>query len=428
MRVKPVTTLRGKIELPADKSISHRYALLGAMAEGTTRISNYSGSEDCLSTLQCLRKLGPRIKQFGTEVEIESEGWTQFQQPSDHLDAGNSGTLIRLLSALLSASKFTSTIHGDESVNQRPMKRIITPLTRMGATIQARENEYPPLHVSGSHLRAIDYHLPIPSAQVKSCVLLAGLMAEGKTSVTENTPSRDHTERALPCFQVEMSRQGRRLMVAGPASLSPAQMEIPGDFSAAAFFVIAALMVPNSEISMMRTGINPSRTGLLALLEKANAGIEQSGAYELNHEPVCDLLVRFREETLERFPHEIGGDWIPNLIDEIPVLAVLGTRLPKGLAIREAGELRKKESDRIHSVVSNLRNLGVQVEEFPDGLAIPPGQQIRGGQVRTFGDHRIAMAFAIAGLIADGPVELDDAACVSVSFPDFFERLQAICR
>ena len=426
MIIQPVSCLRGELTLPGDKSISHRYAILGAMANGTTRISQFSQSEDCQSTLRCLKKLGLGIRQSEREVEIQSEGWTRFQKPKELLDAGNSGTTVRLLSALLSASPFVSTIQGDDSLNRRPMERIIRPLTQMGARIEAVQDEYPPLRITGSQLRGIHYRLPMASAQVKSCVLLAGLMAQGETTVVEDVPSRDHTERALPFFDVALTKAEQQLKVKGPVSLKAVQMEIPGDFSAAVFFIVAALLVPDAEIYLKRVGVNPSRTGLLTLLEDSGARIERTNPREFNAEPVCDLKICFSHEPLRRFPAEISGKWLPNMIDEIPALAVLATRLERGLRVRGGEELRKKESDRIKSVVVNLRNLGVQVEEYPDGFFVPPNQQIQGGRVQTFGDHRIAMAFAVAGLIATRPIELDHPSCVSVSFPEFFERLQSL--
>ena len=426
MRIEPVSSLRGAMDLPGDKSISHRYAILGAMANGTTRISRFSHSQDCQATLDCLRKLGTEIHQSGNEIEIRSQGWRQFQQPQEILDAGNSGTTIRLLAALLAGSPFVSTIQGDESLNGRPMRRIITPLSQMGATIQASKNDCPPLRVTGSQLQGLHYRLPVASAQVKSCVLLAGLMARGETTVVENVPCRDHTERALPFFSVTLTRTDQDLKVTGPAFLKATKMQIPGDFSAAAFFIIAALLVPDAEIQLRGVGINPSRTGLLTLLEKAGFRVEKTNHTEFNAEPVCDLKVCYSPEPLSRFPPEISGECLTNMIDEIPALAVFGTRLKRGLSVRGAEELRKKESDRINSVVVNLKNLGIRVEEFPDGFSIPPGQGIQGGKVQTFGDHRIAMAFAVAGLIAQKPVELDQSSCVSVSFPDFFEKLQSL--
>ena len=427
MRIQPVSSLRGELTLPGDKSISHRYAILGAMAHGTTRISQFSQSEDCQSTLRCLRKLGLGIRQSATnEVEIQSEGWKRFQKPTDLLDAGNSGTTVRLLSALLSASPFVSTIQGDDSLNSRPMERIIQPLTLMGAKIEAVQDEFPPLRITGSQLRGIHYRLPMASAQVKSCVLLAGLMAQGETTVVEDVPSRDHTERALPFFDAVLTETAQQLKVKGPSSLKAVQMEIPGDFSAAVFFIVAALLVPDAEIYLKGVGVNPSRTGLLTMLEDSGARVERTNPREFNAEPVCDLKICFSHEPLRRFPAEISGKWLPNMIDEIPALAVLATRLERGLRVRGGEELRKKESDRIKSVVVNLRNLGVQVEEYPDGFFVPPDQQIQGGRVQTFGDHRIAMAFAVAGLIATQPVELDHPSCVSVSFPEFFEGLQSL--
>ena len=376
MIIQPVSCLRGELTLPGDKSISHRYAILGAMANGTTRISQFSQSEDCQSTLRCLKKLGLGIRQSEREVEIQSEGWTRFQKPKELLDAGNSGTTVRLLSALLSASPFVSTIQGDDSLNRRPMERIIRPLTQMGAKIEAVQDEYPPLRITGSQLRGIHYRLPMASAQVKSCVLLAGLMAQGETTVVEDVPSRDHTERALPFFDVVLTEAEQQLKVKGPVSLKAVQMEIPGDFSAAVFFIVAALLVPDAEIYLRRVGVNPSRTGLLTLLEASGARVERTNPREFNAEPVCDLKICFSHEPLRRFPAEINGKWLPNMIDEIPALAVLATRLERGLRVRGGEELRKKESDRIKSVVVNLRNLGVQVEEYPDGFFVPPNQQI----------------------------------------------------
>jgi 3-phosphoshikimate 1-carboxyvinyltransferase len=404
MRIEPVSSFRGEIVLPGDKS----------------------RSQDCQSTLRCLKQLGLEIRQSENELEIQSEGWKRFQKPKELLDAGNSGTTIRLLSALLSASPFVSTIQGDDSLNRRPMERIIRPLTQMGAKIEAFQDDFPPLRISGSQLRGIHYRLPMASAQVKSCVLLAGLMAQGETTAVEDVPSRDHTERALPFFEAVFAGENNESTVTGPASLKAAEMEIPGDFSAAVFFIVAGLLVPGAEICLRRVGVNPSRTGLLTLLEDAGARVKRTNLQEFNAEPVCDLKICFSREPLKRFPAEISGKWLPNLIDEVPALAILGTRLEQGLRVRGGEELRKKESDRIQSIVVNLKNLGVQVEEYPDGFSIPPGQQIQGGKVETFGDHRIAMAFAVAGLIATRPVELDHPSCVSVSFPDFFERLQSL--
>ncbi len=427
MKIPLPSSVRGELSLPGDKSISHRYAILGAMARGKTTILNYPSSQDCRATLNCVRAMGVDVRQDGHRVEVLSQGWRQFRQPEEVLDAQNSGTTIRLVSALLAGGKFVSTIQGDDSLNHRPMKRIIIPLTQMGAKVTACNEQYPPLVIQGRRLQGIRYLLPVASAQVKSCVLLAGLMAQGETTVVEPVSSRDHTERALPFFGVQLRQQDRELTVPGDASPRGAHIRVPGDFSAAAYFLIAALLLPGSELTLREVGVNPSRTALLKLLKEAGARIEESRHEERNAEPTCDLTVHYSREVLERFPSEIGSDRIPNLIDEIPILAVFGTRLKHGLAIRGAEELRRKESDRIHSTVSNLRSLGVKVEEFSGGFFVGPRQRILGGKVQTFADHRIAMAFTIAGLIAEGEVKLDQPDCTTISFPGFFESLQSIC-
>ena len=428
-RIDPVRApLGGEVRVPGDKSISHRYALLGGMAAGTTRIRNFSSSEDCQATLSCVEALGSRVVRNASRVEITSPGWRHFAAPARVLDVHNSGTTIRLLSALLAAGQFSSQVQGDSSLNQRPMKRIMDPLIRMGARIEARDGGLPPLRIRGRRLTGIRYRLPIASAQVKSCVLLAGLMAEGETEVEETGPSRDHTERALPFFGAPLHRNGARLRVRGGARLQGVDFRIPGDFSSAVFFLVASLLVPGSRIALKGVGVNPTRTGLLSLLEEAGIGVESSNSRERNGEPVCDLQIRQDPRIRTSFPNEISGDWVARLIDEIPALAILGTRLEQGFQVRDAQELRHKESDRIHSVVVNLRRLGVDVRELPDGFVIPPGSRIHGGRVRTFGDHRIAMAFSLAGLAAEGPVELDHPECVAVSYPDFFRHLEEVCR
>ncbi len=428
-RVDPVQgPLEGEVQVPGDKSISHRYALFGGMARGTTRIRNFSSSEDCQASLSCIEALGVEVVRNGSRVEITSPGWRRFTAPARVLDVHNSGTTIRLLSALLAAGRFSSRVQGDSSLNQRPMKRIMDPLIRMGARIEARDGGFPPLLIQGGRLTGIRYRLPIASAQVKSCVLLAGLMAEGETEVEETGPSRDHTERALPFFGAALIQDGARLRVRGGARLRAVEFRIPGDFSSALFFLVASLLVPGSRIALKGVGVNPTRAGFLSLLDKAGIRVERSNATESNGEPVCDLQIRADSQVRKQFPNEISGDWVARLIDEIPALAILGTRLERGFKVRDAQELRHKESDRIRSVVVNLRQLGVDVRELPDGFVIPPGSRIRGGRVRTFGDHRIAMAFALAGLVAESPVELDRPECVAVSYPDFFQHLEGVCR
>ncbi len=430
IRIEPVRTLRGEVQIPGDKSISHRYAMLGAMARGVTRITNFSASRDCQATLNCVGALGVEVKQSETTVEISSAGWDNFVQPDRVLDAENSGTTIRLLSSLLACQEFTSSIQGDTSLNRRPMGRIINPLSLMGAEIEAREGQYPPLTIHGARLQGIRYPLPVASAQVKSCVLLAGLTAREQTTVVELTPSRDHTERALPFFGARLERRhiedGCEISVSGEADLRATSMDIPGDFSSAVYFILGAVLAPGSEVLLRNVGVNPTRTGFLTLLEESGAQIARSNCREANGEPVCDLRIGSTDSVWERFPSEIRGSWIPNLIDEIPALAVLAVRLKQGLVVRDAQELRKKESDRIQAVVSNLQQLGVEAEELPDGFVVPPNQCVRGGKVETLGDHRIAMAFALAALIADAPVELDQPECVDVSFPGFFDQFRSL--
>ncbi|GAB4232399.1 MAG: 3-phosphoshikimate 1-carboxyvinyltransferase [Acidobacteriota bacterium] len=426
MRIDPGGRLRGVVDVPGDKSISHRYALLGAMARGTTEIENYSSSIDCRSTLRCLAELGVEVEHEGTSVRLRSEGWRRLQAPRRQLDAGNSGTTIRLLSGILAGRPFTSRIAGDDSLNRRPMRRIIEPLTRMGADIAASRGEFPPLEIRGAELRSVEYAPPVASAQVKSCILLAGLEAEGETVVEEKAATRDHTERALPLFGGSVRVAGLRVAVSGPQELTAARARVPGDISSAAFFLVAALLLPGSEVRFRGVGVNPTRSALLELLERSGAPIERTDLREVGAEPVCDLVVRSGTEFLADFPREIGGDWIPGLIDEIPILAVLATRVPGGVTIRDAGELRKKESDRIAAIVTNLRALGVQVEEWADGFHVEYTPEPEGGEVRTFGDHRIAMAFTVAGLHSRRGVELDDPGCAGVSYPEFFADLQRL--
>jgi len=302
----------------------------------------------------------------------------------------------------------------------------MTPLRLMGASVEAREGEFPPLKITGTRLSPIRYPLPVASAQVKSCVLLAGLTAEGTTTIVENQATRDHTERALPVFGASVEKSGQELSVRGPARLLPADVHVPGDFSAAVYFILAGLLIPGSLVQIPEVGLNPTRSGLLKLLLESGADIRILNRSERDNEPRADLEVRYSPGISNAFPEELSGGLIPNIIDEIPALAVFGVKLKRGLTIRNAEELRKKESDRIHSVVSNLQRIGIEVEELSDGFRIPPGQRISGGSLSTFAGHRIAMAFGIAGLLAEQPVEIDDPDCAAISFPDFFGKLELI--
>jgi 3-phosphoshikimate 1-carboxyvinyltransferase len=423
LEITPAVRIGGVASVPGDKSISHRLAMLGAIAEGVTTIHNFAASADCQSTLDCLQRLGVSIRREGSTVSLDGRGLYGLQAPSRELDAGNSGTTVRLMSGILAGCAFESTFIGDDSLSRRPMKRVIEPLRRFGATLQAREDNYLPLKVHGGPLTAVSFALPIASAQVKSCVLLAGLQARGVTVVDESVATRNHTEIALAEFGAHIHSAENSIEIDGGHPLRGKEFSVPGDLSSAAFLIAAALAVPNSQLRLTRVGLNPTRSGFLSMLEEMRAKITIGQLSLSNGEPVGDISV----ENSDIEGIEIGGHWIPNVIDELPVLAVLGARTRNGIRIRDAAELRSKESDRIHAVAANLQALGVQVEESPDGLFVPGGQPFRSGVVDSFGDHRIAMAFTVAGLLAEGPVTLKNPACVGISFPGFFELLRQVC-
>jgi len=422
LEITPAVRIGGVAAVPGDKAISHRLAMMGAIADGRTVIRNFAESADCASTLECLRRLRVPIDRKGTTVTVEGRGLRGLQKPSSELDAGNSGTTVRFMAGLVSGFPFESTFIGDASLSRRPMKRVIDPLRRFGATIEARDDNYLPMKVSGGGLRPIDFKLPIPSAQLKSCVLLAGLYASGTTRVHEPVPSRNHTEIALAEFGAHIRTGPNTIEIDGGASLHGKEFTVPGDVSSAAFFIVAALAVPGSRLTLTNVGLNPTRSGLINLLEDRQAKIAIAEMSASGGEAVGNVVV----ESSDIPGLEIGGSWIPNVIDEIPVLAVLGTRTQNGIRIRDASELRVKESDRINAVAVNLRALGAEVEEFPDGLFVPGRQTLHSGVVDSFGDHRIAMAFAVAGLLADGPVTIKNPGCVGISFPSFFDILAEI--
>jgi 3-phosphoshikimate 1-carboxyvinyltransferase len=419
--IRPSAKIAGRVQLPGDKSISHRFAMLGAIAEGVTRIANFATSEDCHSTLACLRLLGvPITVEANHRVTIQGRGLWGLKGSAETLDAENSGSTIRMLSGILAGQRFTTRISGDESLQRRPMKRIMAPLTQMGARIEAIEENYPPLTIHGGSLQRIRYELPVASAQVKSAVLLAGLYAEGETTVIEPVLTRNHTELALRGFGVEVSTGQNTAAVRGGQKLCGIETTVPGDVSSAAFFIGAATLVPGSEVLLTGVGLNPGRRGIVDLLIEMGASIEILDSRHQGGEPVAELRVRHAALRGGR----IGGAQIPQVIDEVPVLSVLATQSEEGMEIRDASELRVKESDRIRSIVENLRAMGAQVEEFEDGLAIPGRQRLHGGIIKTYGDHRIAMAFAVAGLVADGETVIQGAECAGVSFPGFFETLE----
>lgn len=422
LEITPAARIGGVASVPGDKAISHRLALIGAVAEGTTVIRNFAESADCASTLECLRRLGASIRRDGTTVTIEGAGLLGLQKPAQELDAGNSGSTVRFMSGLVAGFPFECTFTGDASLSRRPMKRIMDPLRRFGATLEARDDNYLPMKVKGGVLHAIDFTLPIASAQVKSAVLFAGLHARGTTKVHEPIQSRNHTEIALAEFGARIRTGASSIEIDGGHALRGKEFSVPGDMSSAAFFIVAALAVPGSHLRLTNVGLNPTRSGLISLLEELQAKITINQLSAAGGEPVGDVII----ESSEISGMEIGGGWIPNVIDEIPVLAILGTRTQKGIRIRDAAELRAKESDRIHAVAANLRALGAQVEEYPDGLFVPGRQKLHGGVVESYGDHRIAMAFAVAGLFAEGPVIIKDPACAAISFPTFFDLLDRV--
>jgi 3-phosphoshikimate 1-carboxyvinyltransferase len=421
-RISPAQSISGSITLPGDKSISHRYAMIASIAQGDSRIRNYSTGADCHSTLNAMRALGVPVEENGTEVAIRGRGLDGLREPAADLDAGNSGSTIRMLSGILAAQPFPTRIGGDESLSRRPMARIIEPLARMGASISAREGRFPPLEIRGARLRPIDYTLPVPSAQVKTCVLFAGLYAEGETIVREPVRSRDHTEIALREFGADLRVAGKTIALAGRPALTARDLVVPADLSSAAFFIVAALLVPGSRLTIRGVGLNPTRSTLLDFLAGMGAAIRITAVESRNGELAGELLVsssRVRGGVIEK-------ETTAALIDEIPVLAVLGAASEEGLTIRDAAELRIKETDRIATVAENLHRMGVEAEELPDGLAIPGRQRFHAAELDSFGDHRIAMAFAIAALCADGESVIHGAEAASVSFPEFFETLRSL--
>lgn len=422
VEVAPALRLQGETSVPGDKSVSHRLAMIGSIAEGQTVIHNFAASADCSSTLKCLAGLGVPIDRKGADVVIQGNGLQGLRRPARELDAENSGTTVRLLSGILAGTSFESTFIGDSSLSRRPMKRIIEPLRRFGARLDARDDNYLPMCVQGAPLTAIDYTLPVASAQVKSAVLLAGLQARGTTRVHEAVRSRDHTEIALRQFGAGIQGANGTIEIEGRVALLGGVFNVPGDLSSAAFLIATALAVPGSKIKLSRVGLNPTRSGFITLLQDIGARIFVSNVSDDGGEPVGDIVV----ESSELDGMDIGAEWVPNIIDEIPVLAVLGTRTRNGVRIRDAAELRSKESDRIRTVAINLRVLGAIVHETPDGLYVPGNQVLSGGRVEAFGDHRIAMAFAVAACFATGPVIIDDASCADVSFPGFFELLEGL--
>lgn len=419
--VSPAKAVSGIVSLPGDKSISHRYGMLASIAEGTSTIANYSTGADCQSTLSCMEALGARIER-GEYNQVIIHGGA-LQEPKAQLDAGNSGSTIRMLSGILAAQPFTSSIAGDESLARRPMARVIKPLTEMGASIEARDGTYPPLTLHGRPLHGIDYSLPVASAQVKSCVLLAGLFAQGDTIVREPVRTRDHTEIALREFGADIASEKRVITLRAGAKLRGRELFVPGDLSSACFFLVAALLMQEAELVIQGVGVNPTRSALLDYLAGIGASIKILGVQQHGGELIGDL--RVRASRLHR--GAIDGALTAALIDEIPALAVLGAATG-GLTVRDASELRVKETDRIATLESNFKRMGVTMETTADGFHLAGGQKFHAAELDSCGDHRIAMAFAVAALAADGPCSIAGAESAGVSFPGFFDKLREITR
>ena len=421
--IAPAKALQGAILLPGDKSISHRYAMISAIADGPTRIKRFPAGGDNQSTLRCMEQLGIEVERLPEEVVVHGKGLDGLRASAADLDCGNSGSTMRMLSGILAAQPFSTTMFGDESLTSRPMDRIMNPLSIMGARFTARDGRYPPLRVDGGKLNAIRYTPPMASAQVKSCVLLAGLFCEGETVIEESIRTRDHTEIALREFGAEITTIGNTITLQGrPALTGNRELFVPGDISSAAFFLVAALLLPGSQITIYGVGLNPTRSALLDFLASIGAQAKILDVGQNGGELVGDLQIKYapvKGGVLE-------GAMTAALIDEIPILAVLGAVSEEGLLVKDAKELRVKETDRIATVAENMQRMGVRIEVAPDGFFIPGKQKFHAAQCDSFHDHRIAMAFAIAALAADGPSVIDRAEAASVSFPEFYNTIEQL--
>ena len=426
--VRRPARLRGTVQLPGDKSVSHRMALLGALASGPTKVRRFLPAEDTLATLNCLRELGVewQIDEEAPGVaslEVAGRGLRGLREPADVLDAGNSGTTLRLLAGVLAGQPFVSVLTGDASLRSRPVDRIVEPLRLMGAQLFARDGDKrPPLSIRGGALSGIHYQLPVASAQVKSAILLAGLFADGETVIEEPLPTRDHTERLLRAMGVDLRREGPGVRMAPPASLAPLELEVPGDISTAAFWLVAAAVHPDAEIVLLGVGVNPTRTGLLDVLSMMGATIDIGEQRMMGEEPVADITVR----SSELRGVEVAGELIPRLIDEIPALAVAAAFADGQTVVRDAAELRVKESDRIATITRGLQQLGAVIEEREDGFVIEGRRGLQGAVVNGSGDHRLTMALAVAGLLADGETTIEDGEAVAVSYPRFWHDLEQL--
>ena len=422
MEIKKLNHLRGQLTIPGDKSISHRAVMFGSLAKGTTRITHFLEGADCLSTISCFRKMGITIEKNSSEVLVHGNGLHGLSAPSEILDVGNSGTTTRLISGILAGQSFSSVLNGDASIQSRPMKRIIAPLTAMGADISSqRGNGCAPLSINGRPLNAIHYNSPVASAQVKSCVLLAGMYADGITSVTEPVLSRNHTEIMLNYFGARVTSDNTTASICPEPSLEAREIQVPGDISSAAYFIAAGLLIPGSEILLKNVGINPTRDGILRVCKAMGADIALLNE-TFTGEPTADLLVR----TSSLHGTTIGGEIIPTLIDEIPMIAVLAAFAEGTTVIRDAQELKVKESDRIAVMAENLRRMGADVIPTDDGMIIHGGKPLHGASIDSHLDHRIAMSFAVAGAVCDGFLSIEGGECVNISYPEFYSDLYSL--
>jgi 3-phosphoshikimate 1-carboxyvinyltransferase len=423
--IRSTKQIRGTLRMPGDKSISHRALILGALAHGVSEIENLSPAQDVRSTAECLRSLGVQIQldeRNGGHARVVGLGLGGLCAPSTVLDAGNSGTTMRLLAGVLAGHSFTSTLTGDASLTERPMRRIIEPLSQMGALIESR-NGLAPLTIHGGALHSLRYELPVASSQVKSAVLLAGLHACGETAVIEKSPTRDHTERMLAYFGAPVRQSGRVASVCGGENgFRGRPLRVAGDISSAAFFLAAAALVPNGKITVEDVGLNPTRTGFLDVLEEMGIAVRVHHQREVCHEPWGSVTV----ESAKLKALEVGGALIPRMVDELPVLAVLATQANGRTVIRDAQELRVKETDRIAAVAENLKHMGAQIEAQPDGWIVHGPQKLRGARLESYGDHRLVMAFSVAGLIAEGETVIEGAEWAAISYPNFFEDLDRV--
>jgi 3-phosphoshikimate 1-carboxyvinyltransferase len=421
--IQPAASVRGEIAVPGDKSISHRSIMLGAIANGITTVRGFLRGEDNLSTMHAFRAMGVEIDDDGETIRIAGRGLHGLKEPGDVLDCGNSGTTIRLITGLLSGQSFFSVVTGDQYLRKRPMKRVVEPLSRMGARIAGRSGgTLAPLAINGGSLKGIDYQSPVSSAQIKSSLMLAGLYADGETTVSEPSLSRDHSERMFKLFGASLVRNDNGVTVRGGAELTAQEVTVPGDISSAAFFIVAALITPHSELLIKNVGVNPSRTGVIDILQAMGGDIQLLDKRDVSGEPVADILVR--SSRLKGIA--IAGGVVPRAIDEFPAVCIAAARAEGVTTVRDAGELRVKETDRITAMADNLRKLGVTVTECQDGMDITGSDRLLGGTVDSSGDHRIAMSMSVAALVASSAITVTDIACVATSFPNFFPLLEKV--